>query len=141
MISTIAAPRAPATYCHEPSSGAGPTSPHESISAVGDLNPPTRLIKAGDGEVRAPRIAQPTPQPALFDRQGAMTTATDAARTTIDPAIRADGESAGCHKCGRPLDSAAPSPDFCSEDCQAGWLAEHAAPTPVDQGATRPAPA
>lgn len=50
--------------------------------------------------------------------------------TAIDQAI---GTAGDCHKCRRPLGDS-PSADFCSETCQAGWLAEHTTNAPVDGG-------
>jgi hypothetical protein len=63
-------------------------------------------------------------------RPGHDTPQTDLSATlaAIDRAV-----VGGCHKCGAPLDES-PSADFCSEACQAGWLADRSAPVPVDGG-------
>lgn len=54
----------------------------------------------------------------------------DRAVSAIDQALAEPGT---CTRCGNPL-NASPSDDFCSEQCQAGWLAEQTAPVPVDGG-------
>ncbi|ADJ47887.1 hypothetical protein AMES_6062 [Amycolatopsis mediterranei S699] len=61
----------------------------------------------------------------------------DTALSAIDAAI-ADPDSGTrtvCGHCGTAL-AGSPSDDFCTEECQTRWLAEHAAgPDPVDNGA------
>jgi Protein of unknown function (DUF3631) len=53
-----------------------------------------------------------------------MTTTTDDTLSAINQALREDPEPGACHACGRLL-ADSPSPDFCSEDCQATWLTAH----------------
>jgi hypothetical protein len=52
----------------------------------------------------------------------------DTTLAAIDDAV------SGCHKCGRELDAAAPSSDFCSEDCEYGWRHGRTDGVPVDRG-------
>jgi hypothetical protein len=54
----------------------------------------------------------------------------------IEHVIGTGLEPGDCYKCGRPLGDS-PALDFCSEDCQACWLAEQGQvePVPVDGGA------
>jgi Protein of unknown function (DUF3631) len=53
--------------------------------------------------------------------------------TDLDTTLAAIDHAVGCQKCGQSL-AESPSGDFCSETCQAAWLAEQTAPEPVDSG-------
>jgi hypothetical protein len=65
-------------------------------------------------------------------RGGMSSTDLDSTLAAITTMVGTDTQP-GCHKCGSPLDTS-PSADFCSEACQAGWLTDHTAPEPVDDG-------
>lgn len=52
-----------------------------------------------------------------------------------DPTMAAINAALGCAHCGSLLGPSAPSPDFCSEECQTAWLAQ---PAPSGPTVVRP---